>query len=207
MLEVKRMDVIQSEGRDISTEVAMVFVDGYYNDLASLTKDQEKLIRIFKEAFVPQTFYIALMDGKVAGILACADNKSRALRLSKEQIVKHLGIIRGNIVYMFLQREFHTPLAYDDSIAYIESVATHIDARGKGVATRLLEYIIKNLPYEEFRLTVKDTNKSALNIYKRLGFKKFDTLKASFFERKYYNYKMYMRLSREDIEKNISNIN
>lgn len=198
MIKVERMDNIQKEGRDISTEVAMIFVDSYYNDLTFLSRNKEKLVLIFKEAFIPQTFYIALMDDQVAGILACANNKTRALKIPKEQIIKNIGFVRGSLMYMFLQREFHTPLAYDDYTAYIESVATHPRARGKGVATKLLEYIIKNLSYQEFRLTVKDTNKSALTIYNRLGFKEFDNLKAGFFEKKWYNYKLYMRLKREE---------
>ena len=196
MIEVKRMDHILKEGRDITTEVAMIFVDGYYDDLTFLSKNKEKLVLIFKDAFVPQTFYIALMDGTVAGIVACANNQARCLRLSKERITQHLGFFRGSLAYLFLQKEFHTPLAYNDRTAYIESVATHIRARRKGVATRLLEYIIKNLPYDEFRLTVKDTNRDALNIYQRMGFKAFDSLKAGFFEKKHYNYKMYMKLIR-----------
>jgi len=191
MLEVKRMDEIKE---DITTNVSMVFVDSFYDDLKALTHSKEKLIRIFKNSFVKEKFYIALMDGNVAGILACSDNGGRAFIIRKEDVIQNLGIIKGNIVYPFLEKEFHIPLSYNDETAYIEAVATHLSAREKGVATRLLEYITKKLPYTEFRLTVKDNNKAALEMYKKLGFLKFDKLKASFFEKKYFKYKFYMKL-------------
>ena len=192
MLEVYRMDQID---RDVSTEAAIVFVDSYYDELRVLSKDREQLVKIFKNAFVKEAFYVALMDGEVAGILACSNNRMRALHLEKDDVIRHLGTIKGNFIYMFFDKEFHTPLSYNDSTAYIEAVATHLQARGKGVATRLVEHVLKKLPYTEYRLTVKDTNKGAISIYQRLGFKSFDKLKASFFERKFYNYKYYMKLT------------
>ena len=194
MIEIKRMDHLLKEGRDILTEAAIVFVDAYYRDLGILTSDREKLVLIFKEAFVPQTFYVALMDGDVAGILACANNKARAMHIPKETLTKQIGWLKGNLLYRYLRSEFHTPLAYPDDTAYIEAVATHTQARGKGVATRLLEYVMKNLPYQEFRLTVTDRNKVARHIYATHGFVEIDKLQASFMERKYFNYKLYMKL-------------
>lgn|GEM_PF-156595 len=197
MLEVKRMDEIE---RDVSTEVAIVFVDGYYNELRLISKNKEKLILIFKNSFVKEVFYVALMDGNVAGILACSNNKLRAIHLNKEDIIANLGFIKGNFVFFLIEKEFHTPISYDDSTAYIESVATITEARGKGVATRLLEHVYSKLPYQEFRLTVKDSNKAAISIYKKLGFKQFDKMKAGFFEKKHFKYKLYMKLVRRNQE-------
>lgn len=195
MIEIRRMDHLLKEGRDILTEAAIVFVDGYYKDLKTLTSDREKLVLIFKEAFVPQTFYVALLDGTVAGILACANNQARAMALDKSVVVKQLGWLKANLLYPYLRTEFNTPLAYPDTTAYIEAVATHHQARGKGVATRLLAYVLKNLPYDEFRLTVTDRNRAAIHIYTKHGFEQIDELKAGFFERKYFNYKIYMQLN------------
>lgn len=191
MIEIKRMDTVDA---DISTEVAIVFVDGYYNEISYISKDREKLVRIFKNAFVKETIFIALMDGEVAGILACSDNKMRSIYINKEDIIANLGIIKGTFIYFLLEKEFHTPISYDNNTAYIESVATLSVAQGKGVATRLLEHIIKKLPYNEFRLTVKDNNKSAISIYNKLGFWEFDKMKAGFFERKFFKFKLYMKI-------------
>lgn len=202
MLEVHHMSEIN---RDISTEVAIIFVDSYYDEIKFLSKDKEKLVKIFKNSFVKEAFYIALMDNEVAGILACSNNKMRAIHLEREVILQHLGFMKGSIIYFILENEFHTPISYDDTTAYIESVATHISARGKGVATRLLEYVTERLPYKEYRLTVRDNNKTAISIYKKFGFKEFDRMGSGFFEKKYFKYKIYMKMLQTDEDLDVIN--
>lgn len=192
LIEIKNLADIEHE---IHTEISMVFVDAYYNDLKSISDDREKLVRIFKNAFIPEAFYVALMDGHVAGILACSTNQTRAISLDKADLVANIGFLKGNLVYLMMEKEFHTPINYPDDTVYIESVATLSRARGKGVATKLLEHVIKKLPYREYRLSVKDNNKDALSIYEKHGFKEISRMKAGFFERRYTNYthKLYMK--------------
>ncbi|MCL2610525.1 MAG: GNAT family N-acetyltransferase [Defluviitaleaceae bacterium] len=195
MIEIKRMSEIEE---DIRTKMAEVFALSYYDELSLISKDVEKLIKIFRGAFIAEKFYIAFMDGDLAGFLACSDNKSRAINITENDLIEEIGKIKGSILFKFLDREFNTPIAYTNEICYIESVVTHPEARGKGVATRLMEHVIKKSGYEEFRLTVKDNNRSALSIYKRLGFTELDRIKASFFTRKYFRYKIYMRYIKSD---------
>lgn len=132
------------------------------------------------------------MDGEVAGFLAISDNKERAIKISKRVLEQELGKIKAYIFNFFLEKEFNLPIAYPDEIAYIESVATHPEARGKGVATRLIEHVISKTGYSEFRLTVKDNNRSAISVYRNIGFREVDRIKASFFERKFFRHKIYM---------------
>lgn len=84
------------------------------------------------------------MDGQIVGILACANNRQRAMHIEKDTMKKGLGFIKGNLAYYLLNKEFNTPLAYPDDITYIECVATSESARGKGVCTELFRYVMKN---------------------------------------------------------------
>lgn len=192
VLHIKPM----TEAPGTETEVAMVFVDSYYNELASISTNKEKLVRIFRPAFVKEAFYVAIMDGSVAGIMACSDNAIRAIHIHKDDLTENLGLIKGNLAYKRLQEQYNIPINYDDDTAYIESVATNPLLRRKGIATRLLEHVIRKLPYREFRLTVNDTNKDALSIYEKLGFIEVDRMKAGFFERKRFKYRIYMKLDK-----------
>ncbi len=159
--------------RYVSYDVANVFVDGYYKDLSFFSKDREKLCSAFKDTFCPDVFYLAELDGKIAGILACSNNKHRAMHIDKSSMSHGLGFLMGGIAFMLLNKGFNTPLDFTDETAYIECVATSEDARGKGVCTALFKHVMQELSYREYVLDVADTNMNAIKLYKKLGFEEF----------------------------------
>lgn len=178
---------------DVSYEVANVFVDGYYKDLSFFTKDKEMLRNAFKSTFCPDVFYLAVMDGKIAGILACAHNRQRAMCIEKNNMKNHLGFVMGNLAYYLLKSEFNAPLTYPDNTAYIECVATSEAVRGKGVCTALLQHIMQELPYSEFILDVADTNQNAYRLYEKLGFSEFKRKQEKHPKLKGLNERIYMK--------------
>ena len=208
MIEIHKLSDYKSEsyvhenkvmGEDvIRNKMAEIFVISYYEELKLISDNIEKLIKIFRNSFISESFYIAFMDGEVAGFLATSDNKKRAIKISKRVLEQELGKIKGSIINYFLEKEFGLPIAYSDEITYIESVATHPEARGKGVATRLLDHIILKSGYSEFRLTVKDNNRGAISVYRNIGFREVDRIKATFFQRKYFRHKIYMSYKNKD---------
>lgn len=164
---------------DISLEVADVFVDGYYKDLSFFTKNKEKLKGAFKNSFNAEVFYIAEMDGKIVGILACSNNSSRAMHLIKKNMKKHLGFFMGSLAYFLMHKEFHTSLDFPNNVGFIECVATSKLARNKGVCTKLLEFVMQELPYDEYILDVADANENAYRLYKKMGFIEFKRKKEN----------------------------
>lgn len=184
---------------DVAYEVANVFVDGYYKDLSFFTKDRERLRNAFKSTFCPDVFYLAEMDGKIAGILACSNNRQRAMHIDKRSMRKHLGFFMGSLAYKFLSKEFNTALTYPDDTGYIECVATIESARGKGVCTALFKYVMKELPYKEFILDVADTNENAYRLYKKLGFTEFKRKPEKHGKIKGFNERIYMKFLNNQI--------
>lgn len=177
---------------DVCYEVADVFVDGYYKDLSFFTKDKERLKIAFKDAFCPEVFYLAEIDGKIAGILACANNRQRAMHLNRAAMKNALGFVMGNLAYYLLDKEFNNPVSYPDDTAYIECVATIESARGKGVCTKLFRHVMENLPYRQFVLDVADTNDAAYRLYKKLGFSEFKRKDEKYPKLKGLNQRIYM---------------
>ncbi len=177
---------------NVRYEAADVFVDGYYRELSFLNKDKEKLKSAFKNTFHPDVFYLAEIDGKIAGILACADCRQRAMTIDKAVMKKEFGFIVGNLVYFFLKGEFNTPLAYPADTAYIECVATSGAARGKGVCTALFQHVMQELPYNKFILEVVDTNQNAYRLYKKLGFTEFKRKPEKHSKLKGFHERIYM---------------
>lgn len=177
-------------------DVARVFVEGYYKELSMLSKDKEVLIKALEGSFIEQTFFLALLGGEVVGISACSDNMQRAMQLDKDRYTKYFNFIMGSFAFGAMQKEFHTPLKYPDETGYIECVATMPEARGKGVATKLMKAIIAQTPYTEFILEVMDTNAVAIHIYEHLGFVEFERKQERFAKQKGFNARVYMRLRR-----------
>lgn len=192
-IHIKRM---ADYGYDVRYEAAKVFVDGYYKDLAFFTKDKEKLKTAFKNTFCPDVFYLAEMDGEIVGILACANNRQRALNINKTALKNGLGFVMGNLAYYLLNGEFNTPLTFPDDTTYIECVATSESARGKGVCTELFRYVMAKLPYRQFILEVADTNDSAYRLYKKLGFSEFKRKNEKYPKLKGFTQRIYMKWDR-----------
>ena len=163
-LTISKAVITANSQRDITT----VFVDGYYDLLSMLCPDKEKLIAALAGGFNENVFYIAYLDGKPVGISACSYGAERALRLDKDRLCDAIGEEIGTSAYENLRGEFHPPLTYPDNTAYIECVAIVPEAQGKGVATKLMKYILENAPYSEYILEVADTNAAARKVYEKL---------------------------------------
>lgn len=182
--------------RDVSREVAAVFVDGYEKDLAFLSNDQERLKDAFQKMICPDVFYFAILNDEVVGILACSNNKHRALSIDKSILRQSFGYVKGSIAYRIMKDEFNKPLSYEDDTGYIECVATTVKARGKGVSTALMRYVLENLDYHRYVLEVTDTNEVAYRLYNKLGFTEFERKKESFPSMKGFKFRIYMELAK-----------
>lgn len=185
-------------GRDVRYEVAEVFVDGYYEELSYFTKDHSTLISAFKELFCSEVFYVAELNGRVAGILACSNNRQRAMPVELEPLQNAFGAQTGELAYHVMINEFNTALPYDDRTGYIECVATLTRDRGKGISSALLKYVVEKLPYRRYVLEVTDANEAAHRIYSKLGFREIERKAESNAEVVGFKYRIYMEWTPED---------
>lgn len=187
-IEVKPMSDFKE---DISRDVAAVFVDGYEQYLTFLSKDREKIIKAFQKMICNDVFYCASINGEIVGIMACSNNKNRAIQIDKQILRSAFGFMKGSLAYLFMKDAFSKKLPYEDDTSYIECVATMAKARGKGAATALMKFVLENAPYRRYLLEVTDTNEVAYRIYKKLGFTEFERKKERFKKLKGFNYRIY----------------
>ncbi|MDQ0230159.1 GNAT family N-acetyltransferase [Metabacillus malikii] len=191
--------------KDISREVAAVFVEGYEKDLAFLSNDREKLIDAFRKQICRDVFFVATIEDEIVGILACSTNKKRAITIDKTILRNSFGYIKGSFAYHFMEDEFNKKLDCGDDTCYIECVATAIKSRGKGVSIELMRYVLENEAFQRYYLEVVDTNAVALRLYKKLGFTEFKRTKESFSRMKGFKYRIYMELNVPDKQITIKN--
>ncbi|WP_165350382.1 GNAT family N-acetyltransferase [Xylanimonas protaetiae] len=154
---------------DRRAEVARVFAAAYATDLATISRDTERWAAALAPAFVADVCFVALDGDAVVGVAACSHGTTRALRLDPRALRRHLGVVRGTFASLAMGRTFHHRLPYPASTGYVECVATDPAARGRGVATTLMDHL-HALPYDDFVLEVTDTNERARALYTRLGY-------------------------------------
>ncbi|MGG1879513.1 GNAT family N-acetyltransferase [Paenibacillus cisolokensis] len=178
--------------RDVRDEVAGVFVDGYYNELSYFTRDRSILKSAFKRLFSPEALYLAEESGVIVGMAGCSSNKLRAMPVELQPLQEAFGINTGELAFNVMSGEFNSPLPYDDDTGYIECVATLERARGRGVSTSLMIYVMEELPYRRYVLEVTDRNETAIRLYRKLGFQEIERRAEDHAEERDFNERIYM---------------
>lgn len=176
-------------------QTVRLFVEGFFKTMGdSIKLDVQTIAKGVKHSFIKDHYYAALLDGKVLGILAVSTNRGRSHAFDKSVLQRELGYFKGTMLYFFLKKELQNPVDLRDDQIYIESVTTSEDARGKGVATSLMNFLFDSLNGKEFVLEVVDTNANAIRLYEKLGFVLFKRKKAGFLDKKGgFNERLYMK--------------
>jgi len=151
-----------------------IFAASFYEPLAFLSSEIEKIADTLEHAFIHNHFCAGLLEGNVVGIVACSTREERSHRFNRMELVRHLGPLRGTLAYMQLRKVYEKPLQLQPHQCCIEWVATDSAYRGKGISRRIQQYLLEELPYEEFVLQVMNTNYSAIRLYEKLGFTIYD---------------------------------
>ncbi|MGO2852390.1 MAG: GNAT family N-acetyltransferase [Tetragenococcus koreensis] len=191
--EIKVIPMINAK-KDISHEIAAVFVDGYKKELAFLSANQEKLIEAFEKMLCPEVFYFATLKDEIVGILACSNNQNRALTIDETVLANSFGDEKGKTIYQYIKDDFNKRLPYSDDTGYIECVATVTKARGRGVSTALINDVLKTENYNRYVLEVTDTNAIAYRLYKKLGFVEFKREKEKYAGMVDFDERIFMEL-------------
>lgn len=65
---------------------------------------------------------------------------------------------------------FQSKVVNKDTDLYVDFLATSKEARGKGIATKLLTFCFAMPEYENYYIEVLSKNTNAKNLYERVGF-------------------------------------
>lgn len=194
-MEIKRAG---EAGEKARKKISDIFVGGFIQWLQYFSKDAEKLSRAFAHMFVLEAFYVAVIDGKFAGIAACTDGKTPPVRLQSKELRRHLGFVMGSIAGMVLKKELENhpyPFPIEPGTGSVEFVATDGNHRGKGVASAIIRHIISDNSYGAYVLEVADTNTPAIRLYEKIGFREFLRVPHKKSKQSGVNHLVYMKYS------------
>ncbi|MCL2865974.1 MAG: GNAT family N-acetyltransferase [Lachnospiraceae bacterium] len=156
-----------------------VFIEGFYNIMSAITKDKEKLHRLFKNSFNYDITYAYLQNGEAVGFLGLGNYQKRALNLNKdiftEILPEKLPTFAGKSMYKAMYSSMCKPHNGSPEEIYIDFIATNPEYRSTGIGTKLIKFIRGDLSYKTIGLDVMTKNPRAKKFYERMGFKVIKT--------------------------------
>ena len=177
--------------------VALCIAEGFEKDFSILCKDNQKVADAIALGLNMEKFYVADVDGNVAGVLAISDCNGRAAKVEKVSLRKQLGLFKGIIGAFVLKEEFEKQLEYPVTTGYIEFVAVRKKYRKQGIASTMLRESMLLTNYQDFVLDVTDINEKAIRCYSSIGFEEFKRIPEKHGKQKGFNEKIYMRYCRK----------
>ncbi|MDO5672276.1 MAG: GNAT family N-acetyltransferase [Actinomycetaceae bacterium] len=178
VLRLSRCNETQQE------QVTELFVDAYYKEMSNFSRDRQALIRAFSSALDPSRLFVLLEDSEPVAMLGYATAKHRVLHPSEDAFIREFGVIRGGIGYKIFSYEYCRTLPIEAAAIYLECLATAPQARGKGYAKRLMNWVMDTIPAETIYLDVNSSNQAAIHVHKSLGFqeikRRFDPIGMMF---------------------------
>lgn len=148
-----------------------LFVDGFYNIFQmAVSKDKKLLQQLFTDAFDVDMVYICLCDDEPVGFLGLGDMHKRPVQIKKETCQMLLGKLKGALIYKQMGGMLHEITVHDADEGYIDYLTTSVHHRGKGIATKLIEYLCDELPFKRYSLEVLSKNLNAKKLYEHIGF-------------------------------------
>jgi len=179
---------------DPRLQISEMVVDAFYDLIKHFPSETiPKIIKALAASLVLEHFYVATEGEEVASIVAVKADKPPPINLERKILVKHLGLINGNIAYEMLDKymvNHKYPFELSPLTGSIEIVATSSKYRGLGVAAGLVEHALAQFPHTEYVLEVIDTNKPAIRLYEKLGFCEITRKEAP--NHSGFNYFLYM---------------
>jgi ribosomal protein S18 acetylase RimI-like enzyme len=111
------------------------------------------------------------MDNEIIGMVACMGKGEVCIKLDFKTIVKYLGLFKGLIINYWLKQFLKGFPKLDEKTALIECLAIDTKHLRKGIASTLLKSLFTLTEYKNYILEVIGTNKKAIKLYDKLGFK------------------------------------
>ncbi len=177
--------------------VALCIAEGFEADFSVLCKDNRKVADAIAGGLDMERFYVADINGDIAGVLAISDCNGRAARVEKASLKKQFGFVKGFIGALVLKEEFEGQLEYPVTTGYIEFVAVRKKYRKQGIATTMLQESMLLTGYQDFVLDVTDINQNAIQCYTKIGFKEFKRIPEKHSKQKGFNEKIFMQYCRK----------
>lgn len=174
--EIKQYGQLEESQKE---KVIEIFIEGFKH-LMTFSKDEEELKLLFSTGLNPSLLYAYIENDNVLGIMGIATNHARPIRVDLETCIHIYGKLKGMILCKQMNVIFQSQVVKGDHHLYIDVLATTKEARGRGIATKLIEYAFALENYQDCYIEVFSKNINAKKLYERMGFEAYKKSKISF---------------------------
>jgi ribosomal protein S18 acetylase RimI-like enzyme len=201
MEEAMHITRADEAGGAIREQLSALFVEGFGHELRMFSKDANRLAKAFEHIFIPEAFYVLLIDNELASMMACVDLHSFCVAQNRKELQAQLGFLRGLSVNSVFNHYFRALPKYspaietNDKTGSIEFVATSEKYRGRGLAAQLMRSVFEHTEFDNYLLEVADTNAPAMALYSRIGYQEVYRKKAPVPKMMGINNFVYMKYS------------
>jgi len=168
MNEIKKLSELDE--KQINKAIS-IFVDGLYMQFKSISKDKEKLHKLFKKSLDYDMTYAFLQDGEALGFFGLGNYQKRPVKIDEKIFMEIKSGFAGKVAYKAMSTAMEKPYVISPQEIYIDYLATDPEHRSKGVGSKLIEFVRNNLGFKHIKLEVFSKNPRAINFYEREGFK------------------------------------
>ena len=172
---IKYKDLTESQ----KIELIEIVID-CFGHLMTFTKNKDVLKSLFLSGLNPDYTFAYVEESTVVGMLGLGTNSIRPLKFHKDTCVKLFGKVKGSILEKQMNAIFQSKTVKENTDLYIDFLATAKSSRGKGIATKLLEFSFSLSGYTDFYIEVFSKNINAKRLYEKLGFSIIKKNKLSF---------------------------
>lgn len=138
-----------------------------------ISKNKNILNDFFMSSFDFHLCYAAVADKSIVGFLAISSGKERSLKFDKSKCIALFGKLMGTITYYEMMYILGRPNLESETDIGIDYLATDKLYRGRGIASKLIEYACVTLCYKECFIDVDTNNTVAKRLYEHLGFEEY----------------------------------
>ncbi|MDT2633889.1 hypothetical protein P7D52_03175 [Enterococcus dongliensis] len=139
------MDIYRGDtlADDCRKKLGKIFAEGFTQWLGYFSKKPVVTAKVFEHSFQLDQFFVAIVDKKIAGFVACTDCHKKSLILVKDKLKKHFGWFKGMIAFKVLKKEFEAPFEnLPSNTGSIEFVGVASEFKKQGVASNIIEHTL-----------------------------------------------------------------
>ena len=150
-------------------EAIEIFLDGF-GHMFTFAKTRSEQRQLFSTSFEESLIYVYVAENHVIGVIGLGTHLKRALKFDKQTCQEIFGKAKGRTVYNMLHKMAEIPAVKEDTDLYIDYLATDLQKRNEGIATKLLTFACELPQFKECYIEVLSKNISAIKLYQKLGF-------------------------------------
>jgi ribosomal protein S18 acetylase RimI-like enzyme len=163
--------ISRSVPEEYREKAVLLFEQAFGEKISVAVNNKEQRLDLFSRSFDLNFALAAISDGQLVGIAGFSiDGKSLTSKLEYADLIKTLGIVKGNwaalILSMFKRNANPNQLLMD-------GISVYENFRGQGIGKKLLNALIsfaKESGFKSIRLDVINTNPRAKKLYEKSRF-------------------------------------